>query len=149
MNKQLSQSALIYHDLDACLSVCCVLKCQKFFITKLLHPKRCWMSVYKRVCQREEQGEFWVCPWASECVHTTPPCLPLHGVWVFSCLHSFLWESHLARCEDQHTAQVLVAPAATATKSALILPGLWRQTPRLPLAHCSAMLLGSSFVTLH
>lgn len=87
-------------------------------------------------------------------MHTTPPCLPLHGVWVFSCLHGVLWESHLALAEDQHAARVLVAPAATAPKSALIPPpppptpqSLQRQTPRLPLAHSSAMLLGSSFVT--
>lgn len=59
-----------------------------------------------------------------------------------------LWESHLPLAADQHAARVLVAPAATVPKSALIPPpSLQGQTPRHPLAHSSAMLKGSSFVT--
>lgn len=79
------------------------------------------------------------------CIGSAQPCLTWHGMQVFSCLHNFLWGSHLARSEDQCTVWGLGAPAATVTKTVLELPG--RRTPSLPLAHCGATLLGSLFVT--
>lgn len=81
-------------------------------------------------------------------MHIAAPCLPLRGVRVFSCL-LVSSGNHICRSRRISTQRECWWLQLPRRPNLLLSPppSLQGQTPRHPLAHSSAVLLGSSFVT--